>query len=1472
MSERRSALRALNPAAATALGLGLVAVLGNLALTRLVPVPSPDVALCLIWLITLTVALNLNIVVAGVEINFAAFFVLSAFMLFGPGMAIGIFVCSLLLSEIVNRVRQRLRAEVPRELTTVIASVAYNLAIDGLGLLIGSVIFYAVGGTTPLTTAASDWLAGLTSITLLAVLALETAYFVVSFSTGAWLLHLQGVPIPSFINRHWPEITFLGAAPIFSSFALAIAALNLPLPIFAGACAMLVLSIAIAHNLSRARARLERRVRELHSLAAIGQAVADSLELSEVLQAIHQQTQQLMDARNFYIALYDENERRINFPLAYENAERVAYTSRLFGEGFAEYIILSRQPLLIKGGMQEFTRQIGQAAADPNVRSWLGVPIAVGENVLGVIVVQSRERADSYDESHRDILISIAAQAATAIRNSQLYMSLRHQTSSLYIMNSVLTAINSTLRLDEVLNIIVTSLPHVMGCQKAAIYLADDTGRTATLAASHHLSADFVARAAALPIGPHERTLVIATGQPLIVNDLHAHEKSQIFQSSAEAESFRALAEVPLWAQDKPIGSLTAYYAEPHAFTPNEIEDLTAFANQAAVAVANARLYSQTDRALARRVEQIAALQQIGLDLVSSLDLDQVMQHLLERAATTAGAAVGSVGIWDEEHAVTRVTVIYGYPPEEVPKVIRTTWPVASGIVGRAIRTGRSFFVTDVRTDPDYVALSPTTCSEMVVLLHKADRILGVINLESPEVGRFDQASLDFIDQLATQAVIALENAQLYHNAQSRLREMSILYEVGQRLTSILNLPQLGKELTYFMARALNMTYCGLQIFEPATGMLHTIGKYPSPADTQTETIEDLDDHYRLADYPELQAAIDRHDIQITYRDDAVIHPSDQALLDRHHIFAMLDLPLVLSKELIGVVKWGDERALRRFGTSEIQFAKTLANQATIAVHNARLFEERARRINTLGELYQASVALSTSVDLEAVLRRICTVARETSRADAASLYVYNESSDSFTRAYAIGVTGDWSPTHLRSTGMTRRVIKAGRPVLVTDTHTHPEVNPHTIEAGIGSLIAVPLISQGQPMGVMYVGSFKTQQFNESDVQIVSALANQAAVAISNAHLFSEIAESRDQLRAILDSADDGLLIFEPSSRIVMVNPCLETMWDVPHGWLNDRKLIELLDQPEAAIAEKLGYSPEALRSLLQHLSTANELGWNRHVYTLPGHSPARNVERTCLPVLDAERSPIGWMMILREVTEELELQRMRDDLTNTIVHDLRSPLSSILGSMYFLEELAVNDPDSPAGQALAISIRSANKLMNLVNSLLDIARLSTGQTLVELQAQQLEGVLDAAVEYLLPLALDSEIALIKQIEPDLPLVRIDEDKINRVLVNLIDNALKFTPRGGQVTVSAERWTNGSGQAVVRCAVRDTGPGIPPEYRTRVFDRFVQITNRTGRRRGTGIGLNFCQLAIEAHGGKIWVEEAPGGGSEFAFTVQAVVD
>ena len=203
------------------------------------------------------------------------------------------------------------------------------------------------------------------------------------------------------------------------------------------------------------------------------------------------------------------------------------------------------------------------------------------------------------------------------------------------------------------------------------------------------------------------------------------------------------------------------------------------------------------------------------------------------------------------------------------------------------------------------------------------------------------------------------------------------------------------------------------------------------------------------------------------------------------------------------------------------------------------------------------------------------------------------------------------------------------------------------------------------------------------------------------------------------------------------------------------------------------------------------------------------------------------------------------------------------------LKEMVTPDqPDSDENQALTISIRSTTKLLNLVNSLLDISKLKSGQPLADLRAASLVTLIDTAVIPLAPLAQEVDIVIRQQISADLPQVLVDEDKIGRVLTNLLDNALKFTPAGGQITVLAERWADNP--AYVCCTVRDTGPGIPVEFRARIFDRFVQLSDQTGRRRGSGLGLSFCRLAVEAHGGQIWIDDAPGGGSEFSFTVKAV--
>ncbi len=231
-----------------------------------------------------------------------------------------------------------------------------------------------------------------------------------------------------------------------------------------------------------------------------------------------------------------------------------------------------------------------------------------------------------------------------------------------------------------------------------------------------------------------------------------------------------------------------------------------------------------------------------------------------------------------------------------------------------------------------------------------------------------------------------------------------------------------------------------------------------------------------------------------------------------------------------------------------------------------------------------------------------------------------------------------------------------------------------------------------------------------------------------------------------------------------------------------------------------------------------------------------------------------------REAEEERAAEELQQRAENALVQN--SSETQTPGEM-----VTPDQPDSDESQALTISIRSTNKLLNLVNSLLDISKLKSGQALVDLRPISLDTLIHTSVSHLIPLAQEVEIVIRQQIAPDLPHVLGDEDKLGRVLTNLLDNALKFTPANGQITVLAERWS--VNPAYVRCTVRDTGPGVPPEFRTRIFERFVQLSDQAGRRRGTGLGLSFCHLAIEAHGGQIWVDDAPGGGSEFSFTVRA---
>ena len=229
------------------------------------------------------------------------------------------------------------------------------------------------------------------------------------------------------------------------------------------------------------------------------------------------------------------------------------------------------------------------------------------------------------------------------------------------------------------------------------------------------------------------------------------------------------------------------------------------------------------------------------------------------------------------------------------------------------------------------------------------------------------------------------------------------------------------------------------------------------------------------------------------------------------------------------------------------------------------------------------------------------------------------------------------------------------------------------------------------------------------------------------------------------------------------------------------------------------------------------------------------------------------------------QLEKMRDDLTHMIVHDLRSPLSSLLTGLQLIPVLGpLSDTQK---ECLEIAVRGGNTLLDLINDLLDISKMESGTFELALAPLSIESLFNEAVAQIEAAARDSEITLSRVLAPDLPELSADENKLRRILVNLLGNALKFTPQRGEITLAARRG-DGSDENHIVFMVSDNGAGIPPEAFARIFEKFGQVESRqTGIQMSTGLGLTFCKMAVEAHGGRIWVESTLDKGSTFFFTV-----
>ncbi len=527
------------------------------------------------------------------------------------------------------------------------------------------------------------------------------------------------------------------------------------------------------------------------------------------------------------------------------------------------------------------------------------------------------------------------------------------------------------------------------------------------------------------------------------------------------------------------------------------------------------------------------------------------------------------------------------------------------------------------------------------------------------------------------------------------------------------------------------------------------------------------------------------------------------------------------------------------------------------------------RRIQELDSLQAVGQALSASLRLDEILPAVYDQVSKLMPVHNfyVALYFPEEDEVTFPLVIEDRQTIKWR-SRKAGGGLTEFILRKKEPLLIS-----ANVDVKLAQLGIehigtaaASWLGVPLLSGNDPLGIIAVQSYTdTELYDEHHKDILETIATQAAIAIQNARLYerTDDALSRrvQELNSILRTSAEGMLMLNLEFRVLAANRALANFLMIPLTELSGGEWGSIQLTDTSPLLSQLGYTIAELRAEIESLSAGDQDEMKRGIQ-LSG-PPELHLERTLTPVLDKKDQIVGWLLVYRDISEEVKLARLREDMVHMLVHDLRSPLTVLRGSFGVLRnDLAENSTSKESQALLGMAERSTDRMMSMVNGLLDIAKLEDGQMPLYTETVSIRELIDDVQYRVAKLADQAGINIEVEADGELPDLQVDPKHIRRVLENLIDNAIKFTPDEGCIKIMA-RLERESYPPVMQICVSDTGPGISEKAQINLFKKFQTDAGTKSRRRGTGLGLAYCKLVVEAHEGAIWIESKEGQGATF---------